>query len=172
RDEGTSRRGFARVGQVLQDRRQQVLDAYVQGMRADSGVPRAAALTDLELEDHGSAFIVDVAQSLTILEEGRRPDLMRDGSDIQRLIAERHGQQRARYGWAEEALHREFRILDQAVDRTLRAELAGDPGVDLDAALTVLARLIRQGEQVSLRGLRLAHEASPPPDPASAAALD
>jgi PAS domain S-box-containing protein len=169
-DEGTSRRGFARVGQVLQEHLQQVLDGYVKGMRSDPGVPRAAALTDLELEDHGSAFVVDVAQSLTILEEGRRPELMRDGSDIQRLIAERHGQQRARYGWGEEALHREFRILDQAVDRLVRAELAGDPSVDMDAALAVLARLIRQAEQVSLRGLRLAHEASPPADPASRAA--
>jgi PAS domain S-box-containing protein len=169
-DEGTSRRGFSRVGQALHDRIQEVAEGYVEGMRRDPQVPRAGGLTPLELADHCTSFIADVAQALIILEgSGGRPELMRDGSEIQRLIAERHGQQRARFGWSEEALHREFRILDEVVERTMREAAADDPHVDLDAALAVLARLIRQAEQVSLRGLRLALEAQSPAESASAA---
>src|SRR3712207_7263161 len=43
--------------------------------------------------------------------------LMQDGVEIQRLIAERHGVQRARLGWTEETLRRECEILDRKSTR-------------------------------------------------------
>src|SRR3712207_8720142 len=63
--------------------------------------------------------------------------LMQDGIEIQRLIAERHGAQRARLGWTEETLRRECEILSEEVERALRHRL-GDAGGRIDEAIAVI----------------------------------
>ncbi|MBD0320157.1 MAG: hypothetical protein ICV87_07485, partial [Gemmatimonadetes bacterium] len=136
-----------------------VVAAYRERLRGDPELPMAAGLLDTELEDHASSFLADIAQSLVILgETGGQPDLLRDGSDLQRLISERHGAQRARLGWDEDALRREFVVLRQEIDAVLRR-----CGIEeTHAAMAALAPFVDRACEISVRGLVTASSARPP----------
>jgi hypothetical protein len=122
-------------------------------LRADPAVPMAESLNDAELEDHQLSYLVDLAQTLVVLEASEgTTELLRDGSDVQRLVATRHGAQRARQRWTEKALEREFQILREEIEKEVRRSAPPSPAVD--NAVRLLARLVAQGEQFSLRGLR------------------
>ena len=145
--------GLAAVGETLRDRAGDVLLAVNRRLRADPRTPMAAPLNEAELEDHQLAYLVDVAQTLVVLEANEGvTDLLRDGSDFQRLISTRHGALRARQQWTEDALAREVEILGEEVERVVRA--SAPPSAALDGAVHLLARLLSQGMQSSLRGLR------------------
>ena len=147
--------GFATVGEALLHRVVGVNQAVCARLRSDPDVPSASSLPQAELEDHQLTYLADVAQTLVLADNGGAPaDLLRDGSDIQRLAATRHGLQRARHRWTEEELHREFEILAEEMERAAR-EVASTSPV-LEPAVRLIRRLISQGEQVSLRGLRTA----------------
>jgi hypothetical protein len=77
---------------------------------------------------------------------------MRDGTAIHRLIAERHGRQRHRLGWTEDADRREFEILREEVERAVRRH--SDAAVE--EVIALLMRYIEHAERISLRGWRLA----------------
>ncbi|HWL39458.1 MAG TPA: hypothetical protein VNO75_04400, partial [Gemmatimonadaceae bacterium] len=80
--------------------------------------------------------------------EGDRSELMRDGAEIQRNISERHGLQRYRLGWGEDALKREYQILRDVIDSRLEKSLgSGTSGV----GRSVLGSLIVHAEALSLR---------------------
>ena len=85
---------------------------------------------------------------------------MRDGSVLRRIVSERHGAQRYRLGWTEEEMRTEFEILRKCVDNAAR-NIGGDEKeastrAALNAARTILGRLLNTAEEVSLRGFRLA----------------
>ncbi|HEU4557648.1 MAG TPA: ATP-binding protein [Longimicrobium sp.] len=146
------------VGKELQAEVDVVVEAYRERLRNDAQIPRAAGLEDVELEDHASSFLADIAQSLVILgETGGQPDLLRDGSDLQRLISERHGAQRARVGWTADALGREFTVLREEVEAAVRRGSVPDP----EPALAVLESLLERACEISVRGLRLSATAEP-----------
>jgi hypothetical protein len=145
--------GLAAVGEALRPRVTEVLAAISTRMRHDPLVPMAEVLSDAELDDHQLSYLADIAQTLVVLEqEEGSSELLRDGSDFQRLLATRHGTQRARQRWAEAALQREFEIVREEVEKGARA--AAPPSAALETAVRVLGRLVTQGEQFSLRGLR------------------
>jgi hypothetical protein len=83
---------------------------------------------------------------------------MRDGTEIRRLISERHGVQRYRLGWSEEALVREFALLRERIDAVLAAR--GLPAALMPHARTILAGATRQAEEISLRSFRSASRPS------------
>ena len=92
-------------------------------MRQDPRTPLAAGMPEVHLEDHASSFLADVAQSLIVLEDsptvpGR---LLQDGSEIQRVIAELCGRQRAQFGWTAEALDLLERFLEWAEQMSRRS---------------------------------------------------
>jgi hypothetical protein len=119
-------------------------------------VPQAGHVSGAELEDHVAPFLAEIAQALVILgESGGAPALLRDSSDIQRLIAELHGAQRARLGWTEAALRREFAILKEEVEAAVRRKLPATSG-EADAGVGLLARFLDHSEHISLSGLRAA----------------
>jgi signal transduction histidine kinase len=123
----------------------------------DPRIPAARELDRAQLENHTATFLVDIGNSLIVLDEGGGdPELMRDGSEIQRLIAELHGAQRARLGWGEEALRREFAALREIVEQKLRAELPASADVAVEEALAALNRLLEQAEWISVRGWKKA----------------
>jgi hypothetical protein len=130
---------------------------WVAALRADPGVPDAAARSDAELEDHAATLVTDVALALrTMGQPGGEPAaLLRDGTAIMALIAERHGAQRARLGWPEAAIPREFTLLGEVLDAAVR-RLAGpgDPAV-AERAAAVVSRLVGQATRVSVGGYRL-----------------
>ncbi|HEU0302597.1 MAG TPA: ATP-binding protein [Longimicrobium sp.] len=149
------------AGQVLQQELREVVAAYVARLRTEPGLP-AAALADAELEDHHATLLADVAQCLVALADAPgEVSLLQDGTEVQRLLAFRHGEQRARHGWSEAALRREFAIASQVVHGAL--ERRGVPA----SAWDVFSRFLHRAEEVSTAALCAARrdaqpEAAPP----------
>jgi PAS domain S-box-containing protein len=153
--------GLGEVGRALSRVAEALAEELVRRLRDDPAVPGARQTQPVQLLNHTTTFLVDIGLALVSLDEGRgEPALVRDGTEIQRVIAERHGSQRARIGWTEDELRREFQILRDVVAPRVRHEIAqrGDDSIDVEAALGVLDRLLQQAELISLRGFRLARQ--------------
>jgi predicted RNA-binding Zn ribbon-like protein len=118
-------------------------------------------VADVQLQDHLATLLADIAQALVVLEAAASEpsDIMRDGTAIQRMIAERHGAQRCRLGWEEEDVRREFQLVREHVEQVVRAGASGDTHLAADA-VAVLDQLIGHAEHVSLVGLRNAQGAA------------
>jgi hypothetical protein len=86
---------------------------------------------------------------ITLDEGGGEPTMMRDGSEIQRLISDLHGDQRTRLQWTEDEFRREFQILREEVDALLLREVA-DPAANVDLAMGIMQRLLARAERISL----------------------
>jgi PAS domain S-box-containing protein len=142
---------LAAVGYALQRAMPRVLERFMDRLRQEPGMPQSAQLGTADLEDHASTFLIDIAQSMIALEESRAvPDrLLQDGSEIQRVVAELHGRQRAQLGWTDEALRREWSILWHEIESAIRAEVPR--GTDIGAALDLLRRFLDRGERISGR---------------------
>jgi hypothetical protein len=147
-------RGVSEMGEALQSRIAGILNAVNERLRADPAMPAAAGLTEAELEDHQATFLADIAQALVLIgQTGADPALMRDGSDIQRLIAARHGLRRAQQGWSEEGLRREFEILRESLDEALHSAVR-EGEHQVGAVRDVLRGLVERAEEISIQGMR------------------
>jgi signal transduction histidine kinase len=154
---------LAEVGRTLARCSEDVVQELVDRIRADRIAPASDEMDRAQLEDHTATFLVDIGLSMVALDEGGgEPALMHDGTEIQRLIAERHGAQRARLGWSEESLEKEFQILREVVESTLRRNVPVEAEGSLEEAAGLLGRLLEQAERVSLRGFRRAVERAAP----------
>ena len=100
-------------------------------------------------------LVVDLASALIFIEEarGEASRAVRDGTEIQRLIAERHGAQRAAMGWTAAEYRDEFRLLEEAIEATLRRRQTFGPDADLGTALGILHQLIEHVERAGTRGM-------------------
>ena len=154
--------GIARLGKELLEQIDCIVRAYSRALKSKSGIAKARELTPSELEDHAAAFLADIFQALVAVEDARGggSGVMRDGSVLRRIVSERHGAQRYRLGWTEEEMRTEFEILRKCVDNAAR-NIGGDEKeastrAALNAARTILGRLLNTAEEVSLRGFRLA----------------
>lgn len=147
-------RHLAQVGQALQDRLLAVLHRLDERLRIHPQIPGAADLSDADLQDHASSFLADIAQSLIALEKGEAvsSQLLKDGSEIQRAIAELHGRQRAQLGWSREALAAECRVLLEEMHRAVRGGLPLD--VDAEDALEIMTRFVDRAKRISIRSHR------------------
>ena len=145
---------LAAVGQILLDSVDEIVRRHIEALKTDRSFSRIEMMTDVQIADHEATFLADIAQSLLILEGTPEPaELMRDGSEIQRVIAERHGAQRHRLGWEEEELQKEFVLLRTVVTDVVRPR-ASVAETDLDRALTVMTGFLTQAERVSLQSFR------------------
>ena len=143
--------GLAAVGRAVVDGAQRIVERLAARLRADPRTPLARDMEEAEVQDHMAVMLGDLGLSLAALEEtGGEPGIMQDGSAIRRIIAQRHGAQRARLGWTEDALRREGELLRDEIDRELRAL---DAGREADAA-AVLRRLVDEAEEVAVAALR------------------
>ena len=104
-------------------------------------------------------MLSDIAQTLVIIGEAG-PDaaaLLRDGSAIQRIIAETHGARRHAMGWGIDALRRELDIMAEVIMGTVRGhgrQTAEHP----EDATGVLNHLIDRAATISRRAWhRAAH---------------
>ncbi|HEX7240134.1 MAG TPA: ATP-binding protein, partial [Longimicrobiaceae bacterium] len=155
-------RGLGEVGRIVARRADGIVRRLGDRLRADPDVP-TEGWSRAQVEDHTSTFLVDIWLALVALDEGGgEPELMKDGSEIQRTISERHGAQRARLGWDEGAMRREFALLREETERAVREEVPPPSPEDADAALEVFFRLLEQAERVSLRSLA-GHAGDPEP---------
>ncbi len=157
--------GLAEVGERLRDALDEIVTAYVDRLRADPTLPQARGMRRVELEDHVMTLLADLAQSLVIVGDAGGGDaggadaaaLLRDGSAIQRVIADAHGARRHTQGWDEAALRRDYQIIREEVERAVRRSLRGH-GTDADAAVDVLLRLMDRTEAISIAAWRRAAE--------------
>ena len=147
------------LGERLRERVEELIATYVARMRNDPAIPRAKDLPRPLLEDHAMSFLGDLFQSIVVLEKSEglknadESDLLKDGSQIQRLIAELHGRQRHRIGWTEEALHREYEIFDEEVAVLVKrhAPTAG-AAQGVEWALNNLRHLVSRAHDISVAG--------------------
>ncbi|MEX2570256.1 MAG: ATP-binding protein [Gemmatimonadota bacterium] len=148
-------RGLGEVGRALAEQADTIVRDYRDRLRADTALAMAAEIEDADLEDHAPALLADIAQNLLAMEKSAEvPErLLRDGGEIQRVIAELHGGQRVRLGWSEAAMRTELAILRQEVEAGVRRRLSGS---EFDRALALLTRFLDQAERASLAGFRRA----------------
>jgi PAS domain S-box-containing protein len=148
------------IGGALLEHLNAVIAELVDRMRAEPATfPTATRISEVQLQDHYRTWLADVAQALIVLgsTEGDRSELMRDGAEIQRNISERHGLQRYRLGWGEEALKREYQILRDVIDRRLEKSVGSTAG----AGRSVLGSLIVHAEALSLRAYHQTRTTTP-----------
>ena len=149
--------GLADIGETMLRETESIIDAFVSRLRREEVAPAASRLRFSQVANHVAALLADVAESLIVLEDsgGHPTPLMQDGIEIQRLIAERHGAQRARLGWTEATLKRECEILSEEVERALRHRL-GDAGGRIDEAIAVIRRQLDEATRIGMRSLQRA----------------
>jgi signal transduction histidine kinase len=146
--------GLGEVGRVIVRLAEDVVRCLGDRLKADPAVPVAASLNRSQLEDHTSTFLGDIGLALLTLDEaGGEPALMQDGSEIQRVISQLHGAQRARLEWAPEHLRREFEILREEMEARVHEALGGEEGVEVGPALEVFRRLLDVAERISTESL-------------------
>jgi PAS domain S-box-containing protein len=144
------------AGEALQHELREIIHAYVARLRADADLP-VHALNDAELEDHQATLLTDIAQCLVALAEAPgEVSLLQDGTEVQRLLAFRHGEMRARQGWDDAGLRREFTGLGELMRGTLEQR-------DLPAETwNVLARFLHRVEEISVAALCAARQSTAP----------
>jgi signal transduction histidine kinase len=154
--DGASRlQGVAEVGEILIREAGPLLSAFVARIRAEDLAGAAMRLRYSQLADHIATYIGDVGTVLVAVEEarGQPSGVLADGTEIQRLLAERHGAQRARLAWSADDLLREWQLLDEEIERTLRRCANGVPAQTIEEALTIVRRFNEQAADLSRRAL-------------------
>ncbi len=148
--------GLALVGRTLRERSSVILATHVRGLRAHLSSAHNDLLRDTDLEDHLDTLLTELALALASVENaaGQASRQLRDGNAIQRVLAQRHGAQRASLGWSEDELRREVRILRQEIEDELRMQLSITADADVEAALGVIARRLAHVERSTLEGWR------------------
>jgi PAS domain S-box-containing protein len=147
-------RGLADVGTAIQVEARSILDRITKRLRDE--LPVTVEVASSDLEDHALSFLADVGHALIALGEGGvgSERLLRDGGEIQRVVAELHGRQRAQLGWPEGALRQELEIV--------REELGGEArrrapdATDVADILRVLGSFLDRSEQISILAWRRA----------------
>ena len=103
---GTAARthGLADVGALLLHEIETIVDGLAMRLRDEERLPTAKSLKFSQVSDHLPSYLADLGGMLIAIDEtaGQPSSLLADGTEIQRLIAERHGAQRARLGWTSE----------------------------------------------------------------------
>ena len=160
--EGPRLRGLADIGELVLREVETVLEAVTVRIREDGEMPGAKALKFSQLVDHFPSFLADIGGMLVVIEEGggQPSGLLADGTEIQRIISERHGAQRARLGWSVDDIRREYAILRDELGRTIRRRARAIPDSAIDDGLAILGRVIEQAEEASLRGFQRARAAA------------
>jgi PAS domain S-box-containing protein len=126
RPPGAPGRSLGAVAEALLAELERVLHGYIARLRSDPATPSAHAATEAQVEDHLASFLADLAGALRQIDgtdavaTGEATEELRDSTAIQRVVAERHGIQRARLGWSEQEVRREFTILREELAAAVR----------------------------------------------------
>ena len=147
--------GLTEAGAAMLERVADTVARIVERIRCDSNLAVAAGLADHQIADHLASFLADAATALTIAggDGGRASPLLSDATEIQRLIAERHGRQRAGLGWSEAALRREYMIIREEAEQVVRTVIQASTDCDAADAIALLNRFVDQAEYAAARSL-------------------
>jgi PAS domain S-box-containing protein len=147
--------GLADVGEVLARELGNTVEKIVERLRNDPAMTVASGLKFSQIADHMGTFLADVAGVLVVIEEfeGQPSPLLADATEIQRLVSERHGAQRARLGWTESNMRREFMIIREELEAVVRRSFQLGRRLQVEDAVAVIERFIDQSEYVAVRAL-------------------
>jgi hypothetical protein len=166
-EEATAIGALRAVSDALRLQVERILHAYVARIRTDPQIPSARGLDEKQLEDHLATFLADVTQTLGTIDAvaGEPNASLRDGTAIQRIVASRHGAQRARLGWAEHEVRREFVILGEelaaAVHRRIPQASSGGAVLEAERTILVLEKFLQYAQQASIETFRATRAARP-----------
>ncbi len=152
--------GLADVARGLLSELAPLVDVVVERIRSDPTLPMAAGIRTSQVTDHLSTLLADIAGALIVVEEaaGEPSPLLADAMEIQRLVAERHGAQRARLGWTEASMRREFMIIREELDRVVRSAVPPEGPLEPAGAVATVNRFLDQAEYIGVRALEKARE--------------
>ncbi|HEV7839763.1 MAG TPA: ATP-binding protein, partial [Gemmatimonadaceae bacterium] len=128
-----------------------VCDRYVHRLRSDSGVPDLSAVSEPYVRDHCHTVIAELITAALLIAEtkGKASDLLRDGAEVQRLLAELHGAQRFRLGWTESEIGTDVDILaDEIVAATRTHNGAAETSTFF---VDMTRKILEQWKQTSIR---------------------
>jgi len=146
---------FAELGRILTAEALNIGQAMSVRLRTSEGFPPVGALSNAQLVDHIPAYIADLGLALVIVSEvgAEASTLLHDGNAIRNAIAERHGAQRCRLGWAVADIEREYDLLLEEIERAIAMRTTVS-AAQRHGALELLARLGAQSAAASVRGFR------------------
>jgi len=126
------------IGDAILAELEDIMREFVARIRSDPDTATARRVDASVLEDHFASFLADVATTLAAvtLDDNAPNAQVRDSTAIQRVVAQRHGAQRARLGWTEREVRREFVILEETLVEAVRRRLssgAATPGEESGA---------------------------------------
>jgi signal transduction histidine kinase len=158
-DPSTVRTIRAELGRLLGASVGEIVATLASRVRDDPAIPLAREMSQTELEDHIAGYLADFAQQLVILDDRstvERTSLVRDGIEIRRVVAERHGAQRARFGWSEHALNRELDLLQSETDAAARRCLRHLPVSEVEDVTALVRVFLREARGAAVDGYRRA----------------
>lgn len=146
-------RGLAEVATRVMSQFRLLVDRIVSRIEADSVISTTASLRKFQVADHLTTLVADMLTSLAILEDasGQPSQMLADAVEIQRLIAARHGAQRARLGWGEAKIRREFLIIREEISRAVKEAGTPDGELAIEAATVAVGRLVDQAESACVQ---------------------
>jgi signal transduction histidine kinase len=155
--------GLIEVGDAVLRDIEGIVERYMRRLRIDPAAPSARSMKDTDLKDHTATFVTDIAHALGIIEEahGKRSTLVRHDSEIQGVIAARHGSLRFHLGWDEAELDRDIEILAEEVEAAVRRAVPLVDHTALEKALGVLKRFFERARELSHHAYRQAAKGDP-----------
>lgn len=146
------------IGGVMLAEVKGIRDAFVARLRREPGFAVAAEMADADLEDQTCTLLTDLSQLLTIhgSRSADRGGLLRDNELRVRLVAQLHGQQRARQGWTYSMVSAEFPILLEEIERGLAAAAPDHLRGGTADALRILLPVMDAARELSLGAWRTA----------------
>jgi hypothetical protein len=153
-------RGLADVARGLLSQLAPLVEVMVERLRSDPTLPMAAGLRTSQVSDHLPTLLADIAGALIIVEEaaGEPSSMLAGAMEIQRLVAEQHGAQRARLGWREASMRREFMIIREELERVVRRSVSTQGVPHPVDAVAAVNRFVDQAEFIAVRALEKARE--------------
>lgn len=156
---------IVKIAEAIIDQLEAILARYLERVRNDPRTQSARKAIASRIEDHLASFLADLASTLENMEIADREmtDSLLDSSAIQRTIAMKHGEQRARLGWHEDEVRREYEIIEEEVIAVMRAGAVQAPGVEdvdrseeLQAAIGLVRRFLGTAMRRSVASHRAA----------------
>jgi hypothetical protein len=153
-------KGLGDVSRGLLSQLAPLVEVVVERLRGDPTLPMAAGVRTSQVADHLSTLLADIASALLVVEEaaGETSPLLADAMEIQRLVAERHGAQRARLGWKEAQMRREFMIIREELERVVRRSVPLQGALEASDVVATVNRFVDQVEYIAVRSMEKARE--------------
>jgi PAS domain S-box-containing protein len=143
--------GLGAAGRALLGSLTTIEDAWVDRLYDDPTLRAPERMTRAQAADQTAELVAAVAKTLYVLEEGGGdPLLLDDAESILDIVAQHHGRQRRRLGWARGELELEYRLLGEVLDATLREEAPKRTAANLEVALGAVRHLITRATAISL----------------------